>query len=205
MNTAQISKWLRKTPQPATIVIDDGKKVDVGSKGGRWTEVARTIEAMGATKLTALDSKGDVIRAIVMDDDESEDKQGKHEQHRAGCPTCGVDLNGFASILADAYDKGARAQSDAYKSIFEENTKLVKLLADRLGALEMAWQKSMQNHARLLIDMAEADADRVMAEAEAAKGGDDGIGGLIKAGLEAAAAQDPPPPQSNGHRKGARK
>ena len=203
MNTSQISKWLRKTPQPAIVVVDDGKRIDVGSKGGKWTEVARTIEAMGATKLTALDSKGDVIRALIMDDDSEPEEKAKHE-HRSGCPHCGVDLNGFAMLISEAYVKGSTAQKDAYHSIFEENTKLVRLIAERLNALEMAWQKALQNQARMITDMANADADRIEAEAEASAQHEDGLGGLLKLGIEAAASGAGQAVVANG-KKGARK
>jgi hypothetical protein len=179
MNLSQISKWLRKTPQPATIIVDDAKRIDVGTRGGRWTEVARSIEALGASKLTALDGQGNVLRAITIadDDDDDSEKKGKHD-HPSACPTCGVSLDQFAALLSDAYLNGSKSQKDAYHSIFEENTKLVRLLADRLGALEMAWQKSLQNHARMITDMAEADAARTIAEASA---GDDGVQGLVSA------------------------
>lgn len=100
MSPAQLSKWLRKTPQPATIVIDDGKRLDVGNR--KWTEVARSIEAIGANKLTAVDGQGNIIRAIVIDDSESDDGGGGKSELQG-------DLQALSKIVADAYEKGTQA------------------------------------------------------------------------------------------------
>jgi hypothetical protein len=190
VNTGQISKWLRKTPQPASIVIDDGRKVDVGNKGGRWTEVARTIEAMNATKLTALDSKGDVIRAIVMDgesEDESDVAKVKGES----------DLQVFAKLVADAYEKGTQAPAKLLDSAMT--------FIERQGQRLVAQDREIER-LRMINSKLSAELLQLKALPPEIEGGEDGgiVNALIQGALmgQQQAAQTEAP-VTNG--KGARK
>lgn len=191
-----LGAWLRKTPQPHIVVADE-KRIFVGNKGGKWRDMVRTIESLKATELSCLDSAGNIIRAVTLEDDD-DDKQAAAPAAKThpGCPHCGVQLEKFAQLVAEAYEKGSNAQRDAYKSIFEENTKLVRLLADRLSRLEVMWQGALANQAELVEQVAEANA----AAATAAAGGDDLVGPLIAGALQAQALAPPQPQRANGAR-----
>jgi hypothetical protein len=162
---SNLVKWLKKMPQPVAILCDQ-QRVEVPRVHSPWREVAQTVLAIGPSKITALAADGSVLRAQTLDADEDEG------DGREAMPQAMPDLQVFARLISDAYTSGANAQRDAYRSIFEENTKLVKLLADRLGSLEVAWQHAMQSHAQLMQDVAAANA-RAM-EAEAGGGDDEG-------------------------------
>lgn len=174
-----LGAWLRKTPQPHIVVADE-KRIHVGNKGGKWRDMVRTIESLKATEISCLDSAGNIIRATTIDDGDDDEKPAAPPvKMHGGCPTCGVNLATFAGLLAEAYEKGSNAQRDAYRTIFEENTKLVRLLADRLSRLEVMWQGALHNQAELVEQVAEANANA----AAAAAADDGGIGGALIAGM----------------------
>ena len=209
MNFAQVSKWLRRTPQPVTILVDGARRIPVGNRGGKWQEHVRTIAAMNPTKLECLDQHNNLIRAMLVDDDE--DSEAPTEKKPAApqgcCPSCGVSLNGFAGLLADAYERGSNAQRAAYQSIFEENTKLIQLLAERLGSIEVAWQRGLHAQAKLITEAATAEARAAQAELDAQEG-DGGMlqalaSGFMQAQGGAPAAPEEPPPRERRNGKGA--
>jgi hypothetical protein len=105
---------------------------------------------MGATRLEALAADGSTLRATILDDDAPETASSAPSSGGAS------DLQTFAKLLSDAYLTGANATKASYELAFTENTKLVGLLASRLGALEVAWQKSMQSTASLQAALAQA-------------------------------------------------
>lgn len=166
----KLANWLRKLPRPVAILAD-GQRLDVG-KSPSWTELASTVEAMNVARVTLLGPRDAVLRARALDDGAAPALPASPEL---------PDVQVFARLLAEAYANGAKATETAYQRIFEENTKLVRLLAERLGALEAAWQKSLSTHARLVMDVAEARADAADAAAETADGG--GLGGALLQGM----------------------
>lgn len=203
-----LGSWLRKSPQPR-IIVADGKRIEVGNKGGKWRDMVRTIESLGATKLEALDGSGNILRAFTIEDDDDDDaKPASKTEHPHACPTCGTSLNMFAQLLSNAFKTGSDSQRDAYQSIFSENTNLVRLLADRLGALEASQHKWLQTHVRQTVDLAQAKADAALAASNGGDGGDSILGPLIAGVLQgqaAAPAQPPQPPQRPANGKGVRK
>lgn len=179
MQIAQLSKWLRKTPQPATIVVDDGKRIDVGTRGGRWTEVARSIMALGASKLTALDGQGNVIRAIVMEDD-SEDESSKTELQG--------DLQALAKIIADAYEKGTQAPS----KLLDSAMMFIERQGQRLVAQDREIERLRSINARLSAEIMQL---------KSIPAGDDEDGGIVGAlmqGVMQAQAREVVAEQPNG-------
>lgn len=177
-NVTNLIKWLKKMPQPVAVVVDD-RRIEVPRVHSPWKELAQSILALDPEKIVALNANGEILRAVEYDDETDPATPAQS----SALP----DLQVFAKLLADAYERGSSAQAKAYASIFEENTKLVRLLADRLGALEMAWQRALQSHARLVTEVAEANARAAEAEAAAAAGGgDDSILGALAAGIASA-------------------
>lgn len=209
MNFAQVSKWLRRTPQPVTILVDGARRIPVGNRGGKWQEHVRTIAAMNPGKLECLDAHNNVIRAMLVDDDDSDDATAEKKPTappQGCCPSCGVSLNSFAGLLADAYERGSNAQRAAYQSIFEENTKLIQLLAERLGSIEVAWQRGLHAQAKLITEAATAEARAAQAELDAQEG-DGGIMQALASGFMqaqgGAPAPEQPPPRERRNGKGA--
>src|SRR5882672_1138086 len=93
-------QWLRKLPRPAVILADD-KRIPVPT-GRVWPDVWRTISVIKPAKLQAIDADGQVLRALdfetVVDDDDTSEKTQDQS-----------DLQLFAKLLSDAYDKGSKA------------------------------------------------------------------------------------------------
>jgi hypothetical protein len=103
-----LTYWLRKTPQPATILADD-KRIDVPKNARAWRDLTATLEALEPSKLTALDGQGNVIRSIVLEADE--DKAPPSPEM--------TDVQLFARLLADAYEKGSRANQPVIDSAMQ--------------------------------------------------------------------------------------
>lgn len=149
-----VTAWLRRIPQPVAIVAD-GKRVAVPDTARKWSELASTLETMNATRLVALDDNGVTLRATSLE----EGAEVADHPERAKSPLA-TELTLMSGLLADAYRTGAETSLRAMSSAIEENTKLVKLLADRLGSIEIAWQKSLTTHARMVSELAQAESSR---------------------------------------------
>jgi len=159
--TLQLRTWLRRLPHPVAVMADDAR-VPVPTTPRRWAELEETLTALGPARLVALDAKGTTLRAVTLDES-GEDAPASPGAPESRSPLTN-DLQVMSRLLADAYRTGAETAMAAMRGSIEENTKLVKLLADRLGSIEMAWQRSLQTHAKMSVDLAEA---------RASSGGDD--------------------------------
>lgn len=97
-----LSYWLRKTPQPVTILaVCDGaeKRIDVPKNARAWKDLTATIKSLEPSRITALDAQGSVIRSVVLDEAEDE--------RRAPPSPEMSDVQLFATLIAQAYDKAA--------------------------------------------------------------------------------------------------
>lgn len=103
-----LTYWLRKTPQPKTILADE-KKIHVPNNARGWKDLTQTIMALEPSKLTALDGDGNVLRSITL---ESEDEKP------APSPEM-TDLQLFAKLLSGAYEKGMTATQPMLNSAME--------------------------------------------------------------------------------------
>jgi hypothetical protein len=145
-----LRSWLRREPQPDSILADD-QRIEIPDSPRKWAELTETITALAPQKIVALGPKGQTLRAFILDENAVLD-----DAEKPGKPTAlQSDLVAVAKLLADAH----RAGADTMRSAMEEHTKLVRLLADRLGAIEVAWQKSLRSHAQLIMDVAQARAE----------------------------------------------
>ena len=183
-----LKHWLSKPPQPAAIIAD-GQRIDVPLVGkARWQDLMATIETLEACKLVAVDANGKVIRGLVLAEKENTAAVAAPEAPGPGMGQLAV----FARLLAEAYDNGAKSTAAAYRAIFEENTKLVKLIAERLTRVEHALEASNEKRAALLDELASST------EPEPAADGGMGelVGSLVQGALAAQAhgAAAPPPP-----------
>jgi hypothetical protein len=94
-----LNSWLRKTPQPVAVLVDDKQRVEVPKNGRSWRDLTNTISAMGATKLACLDAQGGVLRATVIEDSEEEGPVKSQDM---------TDLQFFGKLLAEAHESGGK-------------------------------------------------------------------------------------------------
>lgn len=155
-----LRSWLRRNPQPASVRVD-GRSIPMGTGARRWADVEATILAVGGSSLEALDASGQLLRATQLDG-ECADTSATPGQPRASAPVSTLDqgalLGQFAQLLSAAYQQGASATRESYALAFTENTNLVKLLANRLGSLEVAWQRAMTQTAQLQAEVAQGSS-----------------------------------------------
>lgn len=97
--SARLKAWLRKPPQPVAVLCDD-KRVEVPKTGRPWIELSNTIESLNPTKLVALGANGEVLRAKEMEGESVEESPSLSPE--------ASDLQHFAKLLADAYDKSGK-------------------------------------------------------------------------------------------------
>lgn len=153
-----LKSWLRRVPQPHSLRLDDKKTLRIGENGkNKWRDVLDAVALEQPSKVEALDADGNVIRVTQLADPEDKGE----EESDAKRPKS--ELAELGALIGKAYADGAAAHAKAYELAFGENTKLVGLLAERLGGLEKAWQSTLEQRA---------------AELGAAAGGD-GIDGLM--------------------------
>lgn len=133
-----LRSWLRREPQPVRVIADT-RTIQVPAGPRKWAELEETILSIGATKVEAVGADGSLLRVVNLETEESS----------SGGPAIGRSASGLsemaqmAQIIAEASDRAAQRHADAYRLAFEENTKLVGLLAERLGSLESSWMRTL--------------------------------------------------------------
>lgn len=188
-----LNYWLRKTPQPVAILADD-KRIDVPKNGRAWRDLTATIEALEPSKLTALDGQGNVIRSINLTSESDEDAPAAPSPEMS-------DLQLFAKLLAEAYDKA----SSKMQPIVDSAMAFVERGGTRLAKAEAENDRLRQHINKLNMQI----GDLTAAPAPAGEAGDGGILGSIVAGaMQGLAAGNTPPaptPISSAAQKGAKK
>jgi hypothetical protein len=175
MSASPLRRWLRRQPHPTRLRVD-GRDVAIATGAQMWVVTEESVRALNPSRVEAIDGNGVMLRALMLDRDEDDQDE---KQEKGG----GSDLVQLARLLAEAHDSGARRHAEAYALAFSENTKLVSILAARLGGLETAWQKAMQQSAN-----AQAQALMTQAQLEGVAAGDDPAGQAIGAMLASALA-----------------
>lgn len=104
-----VTYWLRKTPQPSAVLADD-KRIEVPKNGRAWRDLTATIKAMEPSKLTCLDGQGNVIRSVVLESEEEKPATTSPEMS---------DLQLFAKLLAEGYEKGMTANQPIIDSAMQ--------------------------------------------------------------------------------------
>lgn len=93
-----LTYWLRKTPQPVAVLADD-KRIEVPKNARAWRDLTATIKSLEPQKLTCLDAQGNIIRSVVL--------EAEGEEEKAPASPEMSDLQLFAKLLAEAYDKAS--------------------------------------------------------------------------------------------------
>jgi flagellar biosynthesis/type III secretory pathway protein FliH len=181
-----ISHWLRKAPQPVAIMAD-AQRIEVPKNARAWRDLTATIEAIEPSKLTALDAAGNVIRSIVLESDD-----GK-EPTRSEMAS---DLQLFARLLAEGYEKGQKANQpiiDSAMAMLERHgSRLARAEAecDRLRAVIHRQQLQLAGQAAAPADggddslLSKIMAGALQAGALGAVGGNGANVSAIKPGLK---------------------
>lgn len=172
-----LNYWLRKTPQPVAVLADD-KRIEVPKNARAWRDLTQTIKSLEPQKLTCLDKEGNVIRAYVF--------EAADDDKPAVTPEMS-DLQLFAKLLADGYDKGFSKM----QPIVDSAMAFVERGGARLAKAEADNDRLRQHIAKLQLRIAELTGQ----QAPAAEG-EGGIVEALIAGAAQAMAREQPPLQS---------
>lgn len=125
MNFKSLSYWLKKTPQPAFVLVDD-KRISVAKNKRAYRDLVETIKSLEPSKITCLDAKDEVLRSTTMDEEGGEEKTSTSPEMS--------DVQLFAKLIAEAYDKGATAQqpiiNNAMDFVERQGVRLAKAEAE---------------------------------------------------------------------------
>jgi hypothetical protein len=155
-----LTYWLRKSPRPSAILADD-KRIEVPNNARAWKDLTATIASLEPSKLTALDGQGNVIRSIVL---ESDDDRAPPSPEMS-------DLQLFAKLLAEGYEKGMKAN----QPIIDSAMAFVERQGARLAKTETEIERLRQHIHKQHLQIAELSG--------AAPQADDSLLGTIMAGL----------------------
>jgi len=129
-----LKEVLRRTSGLAAIRCGDDV-VRLTESRGRYAEAARAILALDPERIELLDAQGAVLRVMSLRDNDDDIESQPPENVSLG------DLASLARVLGDVADRAAMRHAQAYQTAFEAQTSLVRLIAERLGALEKAWHR----------------------------------------------------------------
>lgn len=177
MSKFSLIYWLRKTPQPVT-VLADAQRIEVPRNGRAWRDLTATIAALEPSKLTCLDGQGNVIRSRVM---ESATEEG--EPANASPEMSDVQL--FAKLIAEAYDKAATKM----QPIVDSAMAFVERGGQRLAKAESENDRLRHHINKLQQQITELNG----ASEPAAADPNESIMGAVLAGALQAHAQKPAP------------
>jgi hypothetical protein len=148
-------------------VLCDDKRVDASGGGRQWRDMVRTIESLSPKKLTALDGKGAVIRAVDLD--ASDDDDDEKPRAVGGGVNSDNEVIVFASLIEKAYEKAATAN----QPLIENAMSFVERLSNRLTKAETEIERLRNHNNRLIQQINELQLQPVADS--------DGEGGLILA------------------------
>lgn len=162
MNAAQLRTWMLPKPRPTSLRVRMGKTADVIPCAGQsWSALAKTVEAMQADVVEALNDDGLLIRAIRPNDIDDDDKEPEEEPKpplSAYDPET-VRFELFAKLLSEAY---AHSNTTA----FDKLVAIADVGARRAEALE----KTMATYDRMRRQELEQKIEQYEGQIEAAGG-----------------------------------
>ena len=164
--------WLKKTPQPVTVVADD-KTIPVPRNARAYRDLLATIKSLAPSKLTCLDKDGQVIRSITLEDDSAEDD-------RAASPEMS-DLQVFARLLAEGYDRGARTN----QPLVDRAMEFVERQSQRLAKAEAEIDRLRAQLHKVSVQYAELSQRPMVGDSEQGDGGDSLMGAVVAGVLQA--------------------
>jgi hypothetical protein len=171
-----LNKWLRRNPQPTTVMADD-QKIAMSGGGRQFRDMVRTIEGLSPKKLTLLDKGGAIIRALDLGT-EVEKSEDDEKPKAGGGVNSDNELIVFASLIGEAYDKAAHASNPLITNAME----LVQRQGERLAKAEAEIDRLRNHTNKLMLENAELRAQQMTVV-------DDGEGGILGAIAQGYAAQ----------------
>jgi len=159
-----LTYWLRKTPQPHTVLVDD-KRVEVPKNARAYKDLTATIKALEPSKVTCLDAKGDVIRSVVLESESDDDNKSASASPEMS------DLQLFAKLLAEGYEHGRKAN----QPIIDSAMQFVERQGVRLAKAESEIERLRAHIHKLNLQIAEISS-------VPAPAADDSIMGAMLAG-----------------------
>jgi len=166
----------------------DGRDLAIASGANHWATTEESVIALTPTKIEAIGENGVCLRAMTMGDG---DEAATDE---ATTPKSETEITVLARLIGEAHDAGARRHAEAYSLAFSENTKLVQILAARLGGLETAWQQAM-------MQTAQAHADALYAQAQGGDAAGEAVGTMLATALGSGLGLGSPKPAKLGAAK----
>jgi len=173
MTPAVLRSWLMRQPRPTYLVADE-QRIDVPNIPRPWPQILETLLAMKPTKIVLHAQAGAIIRA--RDCEWSED--GSEESTPAAEGKGKSDLQVFAALLADAYDKGSKSYSPLLDSCMQ--------FLERQGQMLAIKDKEI---AQLRAHNTKLQAELLAATVAPTENEEVGVMGILAAGLQAHAAE----------------
>jgi len=140
----ELRSWLKREPQPerirATTRGGDEKTIRIGESRSKWRDAERALE--GCTRLEAINAANETLR--VWEEGEDVPKSVLAARANEG------QLAELARLLNEAADGAAARHENAYKLAYDQQCLLVKVLSERLQALEGAWHRLLMAQAESL-------------------------------------------------------
>lgn len=199
MTPAQLRHWLRRSPVPVRVRAD-GRELAIPETSSRWSDLAASIEALGASRVECLGPEGQVLRACSLDPegpeppDPAEVAAAREERAERDRVRDAVEV---ARIVADASERAVRLHAETYARILERYEALVGLSVQRLGVMERGYHQAMLATAR-----AQSDAILARAEADAStSSGGDGLAPILAALAPALLSATPAAPAAPEEKK----
>ena len=178
--SARLKAWLRKPPQPVAVLCDD-KRLEVPKTGRPWIELANSIAALAPSKLQALGANGEILRAKVMD---SSDVESAEES--ATVQEGSSDIQRFATLLADAYDKSGKN----FAPLLDSAMSFIARQQEALTRLEREIERLRATNHKL-------QAELIVATSAVGEDGEPEpslLGALMQGAMAGATGQNPPNP-----------
>lgn len=136
-------RFLKEVPQPAALRLDenDKKTIKISKQRSCWSEAEKTVLAMDATIVEALDGQGNMLRAFRLKEDAAEPEKPPQAETWPNAPEAQM-----AQIITAACDRAASRHEAAYRMSFERLSAMFEATVSRM---EDAMQRAAAAEARL--------------------------------------------------------
>jgi hypothetical protein len=124
-----LRSWLKRRPTPAKVRVDE-RVVAVPDTPRKWSDLENTINAMGWSKIEALDPEGQIIRVTADDDVTAEEEIEAAKAGRAG------ELAQLGHEMRECVRVVQQGQSDTWSKVVQAAYDLAAKLSVEMIRLE---------------------------------------------------------------------
>ena len=175
MDAKRIRTWLLANPRPAKVKVlsgtDGESRIVEISPGVPWTTLAESVHALDPELIEALDGEGNTLRS-VKPEEEPEPPPPEQISIPQGVDGGTQQLLVFAQLLAGAYRHSTDVAFERMVSMFEACNRRSETLENSLDSMVKLLRRAVQ------------DSVDAQLSAAAGGGGEEGLGGLIRAFIE---------------------